>query len=152
MTDASTAHSGPAGAANRPSSERSARAVTGWAGWVAFAGTMLIILGVFQLIEGLVALFNNGFYVVRQNGLVVNVDYNAWGWLHFALGVVGLLVGFGLLTGNTAARVVGVLVAGLSAIANLVFLPAYPVWSTIIIALDVVVIYAIIVHGGELER
>ncbi|MBO0872877.1 MAG: hypothetical protein J2P19_05745 [Pseudonocardia sp.] len=152
MTDASTAPSGPTEAANRSPSDTGPRAVTGWVGWVAFAGVMLIMLGVFQLIEGLVALFHNGFYVVRSDGLVLNMDYYAWGWLHFALGVVGVLVGLGLLTGNAAARVVGVLVAGLSAIVNLAFIPAYPVWSTIVIAVDVIVIYAIVVHGGELER
>jgi len=62
--------------------------VTGWAGWVVFAGIMLIMLGFFQAIEGLVALFNDGFYLVRAEGLVVNVDYNAWGWTHLVLGVI----------------------------------------------------------------
>ena len=56
--------------------------VTGWAGWVGFAGIMLIMLGIFQAIEGFVAIFDNGYYLVRPNGLVVNVDYTAWGWTH----------------------------------------------------------------------
>jgi hypothetical protein len=59
---------------------------TGWAGWVVFAAVMLIMLGTFQIIEGLVALFDDGFYLVRSNGLVVDVDYNTWGWVHLAIG------------------------------------------------------------------
>jgi hypothetical protein len=124
---------------------------TAWAGWVAFGGVMLIMLGTFQIIEGLVALFDDGFYLVRSNGLVVDVDYNTWGWIHLIIGVVGILVGIGLLAGNMAARVLGVVVAFLSALVNLAFISAYPVWSTILITLDVIVIYAIIVHGRELK-
>jgi hypothetical protein len=124
---------------------------SGWAGWVVFGGVILIMLGAFQVIEGLVALFDDGFYAVRPNGLVVNVDYNTWGWTHLVIGIVGVLAGLGLLVGNMAARVVGVVVACLSALVNLAFISAYPVWSAIMIALDVIVIYAIIVHGRELK-
>ncbi len=126
-------------------------APTAWAGWVAFGGVMLIMLGTFQIIEGLVALFDDGFYAVASNGLVVNVDYNTWGWVHTGIGVISVLAGMGLLAGNMAARIVGVVIAFLSAIVNLAFLSAYPVWSTIMITLDVIVIYAIIVHGRELK-
>jgi hypothetical protein len=125
--------------------------VTGWAGWVAFAGIMLIMLGFFQAIEGLVALFNDGFYLVRPNGLVVNVDYTTWGWTHLVLGAVAIAVGLGLMVGNMFARVAGIAIALVSAILNLVFISAYPVWSTILIAIDVIVIYAIVVHGRELK-
>jgi len=126
-------------------------APSAWAGWVVFGGVMLIMLGAFQVVEGLVALFDDGFYAVRPNGLVVNVDYNTWGWIHTIIGVVGILAGIGLLAGNLAARIVGVIIAGLSALVNLAFISAYPVWSTIVIALDVIVIYAILVHGRELK-
>ena len=125
--------------------------VTGWAGWVAFAGIMLIMLGFFQMIEGLVALFNDGFYLVRADGLVVNVDYNAWGWTHLILGAIAVAVGFGLMVGNMFARVAGIAIAMISSILNLVFISAYPVWSAIVIAIDVIVIYAIVVHGRELK-
>jgi hypothetical protein len=126
-------------------------APTAWAGWVVFGGVMLIMLGSFQIIEGLVALFDDGFYLVRSNGLVVDVNYNTWGWIHTIIGVVGVLAGLGLLVGNMLARVVGVVVAVLSALVNLAFISAYPVWSAILIALDVIVIFAIIVHGRELK-
>jgi hypothetical protein len=124
---------------------------SGWAGWVVFGGVMLILLGCFQLVEGLVALFDDGFYLVRSNGLVVDVDYNTWGWIHMIIGIVGILAGIGLLAGNLAARIVGVIIACLSALTNLAFISAYPVWSAIVIIIDVIVIFAIIVHGRELK-
>lgn len=124
---------------------------TAWRGWVVFGGVMLMTLGAFQAIQGLVALFDDGFYLVRPSGLVVDVNYNTWGWTHLLLGAVAIVTGAGLLIGNTAARVVGVVVAVLSAIVNLGFISAYPLWSAIVIAFDVIVIYAIIVHGGELK-
>ena len=124
---------------------------TAWAGWVAFAGVMLIVLGAFQLVQGLVALFDDGFYAVRPDGLVVNVDYNTWGWIHTGIGVIGVLTGIGLLAGNMLARIVGVAVAALSALVNLAFIAAYPVWSMIMIAIDIIVIFAIVVHGRELK-
>jgi hypothetical protein len=124
---------------------------TGWAGWVVFGGVMLIMMGAFQVTMGLVALFNDGFYAVRSDGLVVDVDYNTWGWIHIIIGLVGVLVGVGLMAGNMAARIAGVVIAFLSALANLAFTSAYPVWSVMVIVLDVIVIYAIIVHGRELK-
>jgi hypothetical protein len=126
--------------------------VTGWTGWVVFAGLMLVMLGLFQAIEGLVAIFDQGYYLVGSEGLVVNVDYTAWGWVHLILGVLAIAAGFGLIAGNMAARVVGVILAVLSAILNLAFIAAYPVWSIIVIAIDVIVIYAIVVHGRELKN
>src|SRR5947209_2517236 len=88
--------------------DRGAPPATGWAGWVVFGGVMLIMAGLFQVVQGLVALFNDGFYLVRTNGLVVNVNYNTWGWVHLALGVIAALTGLGLLAGNIVARVLGV--------------------------------------------
>lgn len=124
---------------------------TAWAGWVVFAGAMLMMLGTFQAIQGIVALFDDGFYVVRPDGLVVDIDYNTWGWIHLTIGAVAILTGLGLIAGNMVARVVGVGIAFLSALVNLAFISAYPIWSMILITLDVIVIYAIIVHGRELK-
>lgn len=126
------------------------REPTAWTGWVVFAGVMLMMLGAFQVIQAIVALFDDGFYLVRPSGLAVHVDYNAWGWTHLIIGGVAIVSGLGLLVGNMAARVIGVIAAVVSAIVNLAFLSAYPVWSALVIALDVIVIYAIVVHGGEL--
>jgi hypothetical protein len=124
---------------------------TAWAGWVVFGGVMLILMGAFQVVQGLVALFDDGFYAVSPNGLIVDVDYNTWGVIHLVIGLVGILVGIGLMAGNLAARMAGVGIAFLSALVNLAFISAYPVWSVMVIALDVIVIYAIIVHGHELK-
>jgi len=122
---------------------------TGWVGWIAFAGIMLVLEGSIQIIQGLVALFDDGYYLVTPAGLVVDVDYNAWGWVHLLLGVVALATGLGLLRGQMWARVTGVVLAVLSALVNIAFLAAYPIWSTVVIAVDVIVIYAIVVHGRE---
>ena len=124
---------------------------TGWTGWVVFASAMMFLLGCFQAVQGLVAIFDDGFYRVTDSGLVVNVDYTVWGWVHLLLGVLIIASGAGVLTGNMAARVVAVGLAGLSALVNLAFIEAYPVWSVIIITLDVLVIYAVTVHGHELR-
>jgi hypothetical protein len=126
-------------------------APTGWTGWVVFASTMMLLLGSLQAIQGLVAIFDAGYYHVTPGGLVVNVDYTAWGWTHLLLGVLIVISGVGVLAGNVAARAVAVILALLSAIANLLFIEAYPIWSVIIITVDVLVIYALTVHGRELR-
>jgi hypothetical protein len=122
-----------------------------WTGWVVFAAFMMIMVGVFQAIEGLVALFDDGFYHVTDNGLVVDVDYTVWGWTHLLLGALLIISGVGVLAGNIVARMVAILLAGLSALVNLVFIEAYPIWAVIIITVDVLVIYALVVHGRELH-
>jgi hypothetical protein len=125
--------------------------MSGWVGWIAFAGTIMIMLGVFHIIQGLVALFNDQYYLVANSGLVVQVDYTTWGWVHLIAGIIVLVAGFCLFAGQIWARVVGVIVALLSAILNVAFLGAYPIWSLIMIALDVVVILALTVHGSEMK-
>jgi hypothetical protein len=124
---------------------------TAWTGWVVFAALMMILVGTFQAIEGLVALFDDGFYHVTEGGLVVDVDYNVWGWIHLLLGALLVLAGAGVLAGNVVARAVAVVLAGLSALINMLFIEAYPVWSILIITIDVLVIYALVVHGRELR-
>lgn len=142
--------------ANQPSAPRPAahaptRTTTGWVGWIIFAGVAMIVLGAFQIIEGLVAVFQRSYYLVSSNNLLVHVNYSTWGWVHFGIGVAIVLVGFGIMTGATWARVLGIAFAVISAIVNLAFIAAYPVWGIIIIALDVIVIYALAVHGREMK-
>jgi hypothetical protein len=124
---------------------------TGWTGWVIFASIMMILLGSFQAVEGLVAIFDKSYYHVSSSGLLVSVDYTAWGWTHLLLGVLIFVSGLGVLAGNVAARVVAVILAGISALVNLAFIEAYPIWAIIIITVDVLVIYALTVHGRELR-
>jgi hypothetical protein len=123
--------------------------VTGWVGWVVFAGIVMFAVGFFNVIEGLVALFNQDYYRVTASGLLIHVDYRAWGWTLVGFGVLLAVAGYGVLVGQTWARVVGVVFAALNAIVNAAFIAAYPVWITLTIALDVIVIYALIVHGRE---
>ena len=124
---------------------------TGWVGYVVFAGVMIMMLGGFQAIQGLVAIFRDDYYLVTRSGLLLTMDYTAWGWTHLILGAIAVISGIGVLLGQTWARVFGIVIAVLSALSNLAFLPAYPIWATIIIALDVLAIYALAVHGREVQ-
>jgi len=131
--------------------ERYGEERTGWVGFVVFAGLMLIVIGSFNVIYGLVALFENEFLVPTRQGLLV-FDLTQWGWITLIFGGFQMLVGLAIFTGTVWARVLGVIAASLNAIAQLSFLSANPIWSTIIIALDVLVIYALTVHGREVSE
>lgn len=124
---------------------------TAWVGWVAFAAVMMLTVGVLHAIEGFVALFRDNYYLVTNSGLVLSLDYTTWGWIHLVAGIVVAVSGAALFTGQMWARVVAVGVTLLSIVANFVFIGAYPVWSTIMIAAGIVVIYALTVHGRELK-
>jgi hypothetical protein len=134
-----------------PTQRRAEPEVTGWVGWVFFAGIMMVTVGVVHAIQGLVAIFNSGYYVVPSSQLVVSVNYATWGWVHLIGGVVVAAAGVALFSGKTWARATAVVVAGLSALVNLAFISAYPWWAVIAIVLDVFVIYAVTVHGAEVR-
>ena len=123
-----------------------------WTGWIAFAATMLIVLGFFQVIAGLTGIFNDDYYVVEKDDLIVSLDYSAWGWGHLIIGLIAMGVAIGILLGQLWARILGVMIAIISALANLAFLNAAPVWTAIIIAFDVLVIWALTVHGAEVKQ
>ncbi|GIF40304.1 DUF7144 family membrane protein [Actinoplanes xinjiangensis] len=127
------------------------RRASGWVGMVVFAGVMLLMLGSFQAVEGVIALFRDEFYLTTKTGLVVPVDFDTYGWTHLLLGLIAVCTGLGILAGQMWARVVGIIVAVLSSLVNLAFLPAYPIWSVIIIAMDVLIIYALTAHGREVK-
>jgi uncharacterized membrane protein len=122
-----------------------------WVVWVQFAAVMLMLVGALHILDGLVALLHDDVFVAPHQQLVLDVDYTTWGWIHVVVGVIAVLVGVGLLSGRWVARSMAVGVAFLSVFANLGFLSAYPVWSVITITIDILVIWAIIVHGGELR-
>lgn len=126
--------------------------MSGWVGWVAFAGIMMVLLGTFHIIDGLIALFNDQYFLVSPSGLAVSADFTVWGWVHLIGGVVIVASGIGVFSGRSWARLVGVLVAMFSAVINLGFLSAYPVWSSLMILIDVLVIWALTVHGAELRE
>ena len=133
------------------SAGRAREATSGWAvGFILFAAIMMIMIGIFQAIAGLVAIFENEFYVTTRNYLF-QFDATTWGWIHLIVGVIIAFAGWGLLSGRTWARVAGITLAVLSAIANFAFIPYYPFWALIIITLDVLVIWALAAHGGALR-
>jgi hypothetical protein len=125
---------------------------TAWVGWIVFAATMMVLLGTFHAIQGLVALFKDDYYLVADSGLALSVDFTTWGWVHLIIGLIIVGAGVGLFAGHMWARIVGVLMAMLSAVANLGFLSAYPIWSALMILLDMLVIWAITVHGAEISK
>jgi hypothetical protein len=124
---------------------------SGWTGWIVFAGVMMLMMGAFHVIQGLVALFQDTYYLVGSEGLVVQVDYTTWGWVHTIVGAVVILAGVALLAGQMWARIIAVILAFLSAMVNIAFLGAYPLWSLMMIAIDVLVIYAVTMHGKEMK-
>jgi hypothetical protein len=125
---------------------------SGWAvGVTVFAGVMMIMVGVWQALAGLIAIFENEFYVQTRNYLF-QFDATTWGWIHLVVGAIVAFAGLGLLSGQTWARVVGITLAALSAIANFLFIPYYPFWSLLIIAVDVFVIWALTAHGRQLRE
>ncbi len=126
------------------------RNVTGWVGWAYFAGFMMLLMGAFQIIMGLTALLNDKFYIAQQ-GKLLTLDITQWGWIHLLFGVVILMAGTSLFSGHKWARVVALVLATLNFIAQFSFVSVYPIWSITMMVVDVFVIYALTVHGAELE-
>ncbi|MEV0700181.1 hypothetical protein AB0I53_20050 [Saccharopolyspora sp. NPDC050389] len=113
-------------------------------GWLAFAGSLIAMIGIFNIIGGITALFRPTYYLVGSAQLLV-FDFAAWGWFWLALGVLQVAAGVGCLYGQMWARMTGIALAALSAIAHLAFLAAFPLWSLVVIALSVLVIYGLMV-------
>jgi hypothetical protein len=124
---------------------------TGWVGWIIFAGIMMMLLGTFHIFEGFIALFHKSYYIVGQSGLTINVNYTTWGWVQIFAGLFVFVVGAALISGSTWARVVGIGLAFLSAIVNIGFLSSMPVWGAIMVTIDILVIWALTVHGSEMK-
>jgi len=114
-----------------------------WAyGIGAFGGVLLVMLGLFQFLQGLSAALKDDVFV-RTSDYVYSVDLTGWGWIHMIIGALAVLVGLSILYAQTWARAAGILIAVLSALANFAFLPYYPYWSIVVIAIDIVVIWAL---------
>jgi hypothetical protein len=118
-------------------------------GLTVFAGTIMIMIGVLHAMQGLVALFNDTFYVVGAE-YVFSFDVTTWGWIHLLLGILVAFAGFFVFRGAVWARTIGVIFAVLSALVNFAWLPYYPVWGLVIIALDIFVIWALTAHGRDI--
>jgi hypothetical protein len=117
-------------------------------GWVSFAGTMLILVGFFNVINGIAAIANSDYLVNRL--LFANLD--AWGWFFLVWGVFQVLTGFAILGGATWAAIVGVFMAFVNAIAQLSWARANPIWAICAMVLDALVIYGLIVYGGQRDE
>jgi hypothetical protein len=123
---------------------------SGWVGMAMFGGVMMMVAGTFHAMAGLVGIFNDSYWLVPNSELVITVDYTVWGWVHLILGALAIAAGAAILAGQAWARVTGVVLAVLSALVNLAFMAAFPLWATLIIAIDVLVIYALVAHGKEI--
>ena len=125
---------------------------SGWAaGWTAFAAVMMMIGGAWWFFAGLVALFDEDFYVVTPE-YILQFDVTTWGWIHVVLGVVIAIAGLMLLTGAVWARIVGIIVAVVWALVAFSWLPYYPVWGVILLAVSVAVVWALSVRGDDITR
>ena len=113
-----------------------------------FAGALLTVVAVFQILEGIAAIAKDTIFV---RGLDYTWQFNiqTWGWIHLIIGLIGLATGIGIVLGQTWGYLIGVGIAGLSALTNFMFMPYYPFWSLAVIALDVLVIWALCKQIGS---
>jgi hypothetical protein len=114
-----------------------------------FASVLMIMTGIMQAIQGLVALVDDTFFVVGKE-YMFKFDVTSWGWAHLIFGVVVALAGFALLTGATWARVVVIILASVAIVVNFVWMPYYPLWSITLLALNVAIIWAATMHGRDI--
>jgi hypothetical protein len=120
------------------------------AGWVTFAGILLLIIGTLNTIEGIAAISKSGFFV--NDTKYIAGDLRAWGWTVLFIGIAQVLLGLGVFARNQFARWGGVAVLGLNSIAQLMFIPAYPFWSLAIFSLDILAIYGLVAYGDRLSN
>lgn len=124
---------------------------SGWAvGWTMFASIMMIVMGAWWIITGIVAIAKDEFFVITQEW-IFEFDVTAWGWIHLILGIVILAAGFGLYTAQVWARTVGVILAAVAALVAFAWMPYYPIWGIIFVAVSVAVIWALTAHGRDIE-
>jgi hypothetical protein len=117
------------------------------AGWIVFAGIMLMIVAILNVIYGIAAIGNSKFFVADQKYIISSL--NGWGWITLIIGVVQAIAAYSIWAGNQFGRWVGILCAGLSSIAALLSIPAYPFWSLAIFSIDILIIYGLAAYGGQ---
>ena len=116
-------------------------------GWMTFAGIVIMMVAILNIVDGIAAISKSSFFVADAR--YVFSDLNTWGWIVLGLGVLQVVVCLGLWAGNQLARWAGIVIVSLNALAQLLFIPAYPFWSLSIFALDVLVLYGLAAHGGR---
>jgi hypothetical protein len=114
--------------------------------WVAFAGILLMVSALFNLLNGFVAIFNHGYYskVYSQGNRLLILNYTAWGWIFVVLGIVMALASLGVFVGSRGARLTGICLAAFALIAQMIFLPVYPFWSVFTMLVSLLVIYGLL--------
>jgi hypothetical protein len=120
-------------------------------GWVQFAALLVLLIGAFNIVNGIVGLADDKYFVVTPDGLLVG-DYQVWGGVWLALGILEMLVAAGIFAGKQWARIVGIILLLLSAVGQIMFLAAFPVWGFLTIGLIVAAIHALTVHGEAFGR
>ena len=124
-----------------------------WAGWVVFAGLMMIIMGVLEALEGLIAIIRDDYYVLTPQQIVV-FDMTTWGWITLIWGIVVAIAGFSLLLQQSWARWFAIVIASLNFIVQLGFVGSnrYPLWALVTMAVNILVLYALIIRWGEVRE
>jgi hypothetical protein len=117
----------------------------------ATAGILMVMVGIFHAVQGLVALFNDDFFVLGEE-YIFQFDVTSWGWIHLIAGTIVALAGIALFQGAVWARTIAVILAGVSIIASFLWMPFYPLWSMVVIAFDVFVIWALTAHGRDIAQ
>ena len=132
---------------SQPASDQG-QSETSRSGLITFAGTIMVIVGVWHVIVGITALVNDKIYV-NAASTIYSFDLTGWGWVHLLVGILVAGAGIGVLRGQTWGRVVGIVLASLSMVANFLYLPWYPWWSLLIIVLDITIIWALAMYRSE---
>jgi len=127
------------------SDDRSGLAV----GFTAFAGLMMILIGLWDIVAGFAGIIHNDFYAATSN-YVFHFNTSAWGWINLLVGLVVLLAGVGIFGGAVWARTVGVIIALFAAVESFMFIPVYPLWGITLVAISVFVIWALTTHGRDI--
>jgi len=117
------------------------------AGWLMFAGIMILIVAVLNIVYGFAAIDNSKFFIEEQKFIIS--DLNTWGWIILIVGVLQLFAGFSIWAGGEYGRWIGLITASISAIAALLSIPGYPFWSLAIFAIDILIIYGLAAYGGQ---
>jgi hypothetical protein len=127
------------------------RGTSGWVVWTALAGVLLLLLGSFHLVQGLGALLTDRRLLLRETGFVLDIGTTTWGWIHVVGGLAMVAAGFFVFGGRPWARAVGVVAALCSGVVAISLFASSPLWALAVIALDLLVVVALALHGAEIR-
>ncbi|MGY1673460.1 DUF7144 family membrane protein [Geodermatophilus sp. SYSU D00710] len=149
----SSGHRTDTGTSGTPPAPVGTRTTPAWVGVVWFAGAMAMTSGAANVIDGLIAVYDDEHHAVTGSGQLLVWDYTVWGWVHLLVGLGLFALGVLLVTRPTpAVRVTTAVLAGVNIVAQLAYLSVYPVYSIAVAALDVLVIYGLLAHGRDIEE